>query len=201
MTYIPVKSMEDYCDMIRTLSGDEGEYPTSDYVEATIYSKNEAVVMVGDYSDHNPSLQVNHVARWYKPWFYEYIKGFLSEGKHTELIPLREYLLRDNRATFWVAESMIPFGNNPHFRLLFGWLLPPKPAFLKFTTMLGVCNFTFTKQVFQDIVLPIRKLEEQIEKSEELFDAYPLLVYRCRVYDRGDHSSQLKPPNKERILS
>ncbi|VEN43663.1 unnamed protein product [Callosobruchus maculatus] len=200
MTYIPVKSMQGYCDMIRTVSGDDGEYPTSDYVEATIYSKNEAVLMVGDYSDLNPSLPVNHVSRWYKPWFYKYVEGFLSKGKHTELIPLREYLLRHNRAIFWVVESMIPFGNNPLFRLLFGWLLPPKPAFLKFTTTPGVRNFTFTKQVFQDIVLPIRKLEEQIEKSEELFDAYPLLVYPCRVYDRGDHSSQLKPPNKEYLV-
>lgn len=95
---------------------------------------------------------------------------------------------------------MIPFGNNPLFRLFFGWLLPPKPAFLKFTTTPGIRKFTFTKQVFQDIVLPIRKLEDQIEQSAVLFDAYPLLVYPCRIYDYGKGSGQIKPPKKEYLV-
>lgn len=117
------------------------------------------------------------------------------------MIPLREYLLRHNRAIFWVVESMIPFGNNPLFRLFFGWLLPPKIAFLKFTTTPGIRKFTFTKQVFQDIVLPIRKLEDQIEQSAILFDTYPLLVYPCRVYDYGKGSSgQIKPPKNEYLV-
>ena len=93
---------------------------------------------------------------------------------------MREYLLRHNKAIFWVIESMIPFGNHPLFLALLGWMLPPKPAFMKLTTTPVVRAMTFTKQVFQDIVLPINKLEEQINKSEELFDTYPILVYPCR---------------------
>ncbi|KAJ8939646.1 hypothetical protein NQ314_011066 [Rhamnusium bicolor] len=201
MSYIPLKGRKNYCEMIRLLSGDGGsDYPVSNYVEATIFTRDEAVIMIGDYADFDPTLSVNHLTRWYKPWFYKYTESFLTKGKHTELIPLREYLLRHNRSIFWVVESMIPFGNNPLFRLIFGWLLPPKPAFLKFTTTPGIRAFTFTKQVFQDIVLPIRKLEEQIETSEKLFDTYPLLVYPCRVYDHGPNSGQLKTPNKEYIV-
>ena len=49
-------------------------------------------------------------------------------------VPIREYLLRHNKAIFWVIESMIPFGNHPLFLLLLGWMLPPKPAFMKITT-------------------------------------------------------------------
>ncbi|CAG9814997.1 unnamed protein product [Phaedon cochleariae] len=201
MTYLPVKGQKEYCDIIRLFSGDaSADYNTPDYLEATIYDHDRAVIMTGDYSDHDPTLPINHASRWYKPWFYKYAEGFLQKGKHTELIPLREYLLRHDRAIFWVVESMIPFGNNHVFRTLFGWLLPPKPAFLKFTTTPGVREFTFTKQVFQDIVLPIRKLEDQIQKSEELFDAYPLLVYPCRVYDRGPRSGQLRAPRKEYLV-
>lgn len=95
---------------------------------------------------------------------------------------------------------MIPFGNNPLFRFLFGWLLPPKPAFLKFTTTPGIRKLTLTKQVFQDIVLPIRKLEEQIDRSTLLFDAYPLLVYPCRIYDYGNGSGQIKAPKMEYLV-
>ena len=68
------------------------------------------------------------------------------------------------QAIFWVLESMIPFGNHPVFLFLLGWMLPPKPAFMKLTTTPAVRAMTFTKQVFQDIVLPINKLEEQINK-------------------------------------
>ncbi|XP_060533681.1 delta(24)-sterol reductase-like [Cylas formicarius] len=201
MSYIPVKGQGNYCDMIRLFSGDtSADYPTPDYVEATIFNKDEAVIMTGEFSDYDSTLSINHLTRWYKPWFYKYVESFISKGKYTELIPLREYLLRHNRAIFWVVESMIPFGNNMLFRLFFGWLLPPKPAFLKFTTTPGVRAFTFTRQVFQDIVLPIRKLEDQINESTKLFDLYPLLVYPCRIYDHGPHSGQLKPPPKEYLV-
>ncbi|KAL1501913.1 hypothetical protein ABEB36_007146 [Hypothenemus hampei] len=201
LTYVPVVGQKDYCDMIRLLSGDSNaDYPVATYVEATIFSEDKAVIMSGDYSDYDPNLPVNHLNSWYKPWFYKYVESFLLKGKHTELIPLRDYLLRHNRAIFWVVESMIPFGNNPLFRLLFGWLLPPKPGFLKFTTTPGIRAFTFTRQIFQDIVLPIRKLEEQIAVSTKLFDAFPLLVYPSKVYDHGSHGGQIKRPNKEYMV-
>lgn len=65
MSYIPIKGQKDYCDTIRLLSGDGSpDYPVSDYVEATVFSRNEAVVMTGDYSDYDPNLPVNNIARW-----------------------------------------------------------------------------------------------------------------------------------------
>uniref|UniRef100_A0A1I7X9W9 Delta(24)-sterol reductase n=1 Tax=Heterorhabditis bacteriophora TaxID=37862 RepID=A0A1I7X9W9_HETBA len=50
-------------------------------------------------------------------------------------------------------------------------------------------------KVFQDIVMPLSTLKEQVNTSERLFNIYPLLVYPCRVYDhqRG-HQGQLRPP-------
>ena len=56
------------------------------------------------------------------------------KGPGDEFIPLRDYLLRHDKAIFWVLESMIPFGNHPLYLLLLGWMLPPKPAFMKLTT-------------------------------------------------------------------
>lgn len=201
LTYIPVEGEKGYCDMIRLLSGAESaDHSPATYVEGTIFQRDKAVVMTGEYSDYDPSYTVNNITKWYKPWFYKYVETFIKKGKHTELIPLQEYLLRHNRSIFWVVESMIPFGNNPLFRLLFGWLLPPKPAFLKYTTTPKLREYTITKQVFQDIVLPITKLEEQIAISEELFDIYPLLVYPCRVYDHGPMSGQIKRPKEEYLI-
>ncbi|KAF0308059.1 Delta(24)-sterol reductase [Amphibalanus amphitrite] len=200
MKYIPVTGQKKYCDMIRDLSGaNDKDKQAADYLEATVYSKEKAVIMVGNFADLPPGQEhkVNHITRWYKPWFYKHTESFLQRGEGDEYIPLREYLLRHNRAIFWVVEAMIPFGNNPLFRFFLGWLLPPKPAFLKFTTTPGVRAMTFTKQVFQDIVLPMNILEKQIDVSEELFDTYPILVYPCRIYDHGEHAGQLRPPRPD----
>lgn len=117
LTYVPVEGQRNYCDMIRKLSGadDKGD-KVPDYLEATIYNRNKAVVMLGEFSDYNDKIPINHITRWYKPWFYKHTESALVKGRFTELIPLREYLLRHNRAIFWVVESMIPFGNHPLFR-------------------------------------------------------------------------------------
>lgn len=117
MKYIPVRGRTNYCEEIRKYSGANDKiFNAPTYVEATIFSKEEAVIMLGEYSDYDSSLPVNNVTCWYKPWFYKYVEGMLEKGEYTELIPLREYLLRHNRAIFWVVESMIPFGNHPLFR-------------------------------------------------------------------------------------
>ncbi|CAG0905348.1 unnamed protein product [Darwinula stevensoni] len=173
---------------------------TPDYLEMTVFSKDKAVVMVGNLADAKTPEElgkVNHLARWYKPWFYKHVEGFLQREEGEEFVPLREYLLRHNRAIFWVVESMIPFGNNPVFRFFLGWLLPPKVAFLKFTTTPGVRAMTFTKQA--NIVLPLNILEEQIDKATELFDTFPLLVYPCRILNHGQ-AGQLRPPRKDQMV-
>ena len=56
-------------------------------------------------------------------------------------------------------------------------------------------------QVFQDIVMPLDTLADQVNTAEKLFDTYPLLVYPCRIYDhqRGPQG-QLRPPPKDRIV-
>ena len=204
MKYIPVKGKAQYCEMIRKLSGAyDKDAQVPDYLEATVYNKEEAVIMVGNFADvttYEQKAKINQVATWYKPWFYKHVETFLNESKEVEeFIPLRDYLLRHDKAIFWVLESMIPFGNHPLFLLLLGWMLPPKPAFMKLTTTPLVRALTFTKQVFQDIVLPINKLEEQIDVSENLFNTYPILIYPCRVYDHGSMSGQLRPPRQDQM--
>ncbi|XP_076029623.1 delta(24)-sterol reductase-like [Oratosquilla oratoria] len=200
LEYMPVRGQKEYCDKMREVSGAiDKDYKAPDYVEGTIYNKDEAVIMVGNFSDVPPDemFKINCISAWYKPWFYKHVENFLKTGYDYEYVPLQDYLLRHNRALFWVVETMIPFGNHPLFRLLLGWMLPPRIAFLKFTTTPGVRVMTFTKQVFQDIVLPMNQLEDQINISHEVFNIYPILVYPCRIYDHEPHSGQLRPPRQE----
>ena len=47
-----MKGQKQYCDMIRDISGAEDKNKeVPDYVEATVFSKDEAVIMVGNFAD------------------------------------------------------------------------------------------------------------------------------------------------------
>ena len=47
-----MKGQKQYCDMIRDISGAEDkDKEVPDYVEATVFSKDEAVIMVGNFAD------------------------------------------------------------------------------------------------------------------------------------------------------
>jgi delta24-sterol reductase len=73
---------------------------------------------------------MNNVLRWYKPWFYKHVEGFLKKpGHHVECIPSRDrdYYHRHQRGLFWEMSVPFPYGNNPIFRYLFGWLLLVNP--------------------------------------------------------------------------
>jgi delta24-sterol reductase len=197
LRYEPVHSQAEYCERMLELSTMDG---APDFIEATVFSREQAVIMKGEFADPvtpEERAKINAIGRWYKPWFYTHVRQFLdlpSGEEGDEYVPLRHYLLRHNRSIFWVVEHMIPGGNHPAFRALLGWMMPPKIAFLKFSTTPAVRKMTFTMQVFQDITLPMSAMADAVDKSDELFDMYPILLYPCRVYDRGPGSGQLRHP-------
>ena len=52
MKYIPVRGQENYCNMIREISGTyDKNKDVPDYVEATVFNREEAVIMVGNFAD------------------------------------------------------------------------------------------------------------------------------------------------------
>ena len=62
---------------------------------------------------------------------------------------------------------MLRAGNHRLFRLLFGWMIPPAVSFLKYTTTQEFRHLTFSKQVFQDIVLPMTELENALVRRAD----------------------------------
>ena len=196
LTYTPVHSQAGYCAKLHELSVSP-QSPT--FVEATVFAKEHAVIMSGEFADVETAEQrakINPIGRWWKPWFYTHVETYLNGGGD-EYIPLRHYLMRHNRSIFWVVADMISFGNHPVFRALLGWMMPPKIAFLKFSTTPAVRKMTFTLQVFQDIVLPMSAMQRAIDRSHELFEMYPILLYPCRIYDHGALQGQLRAPRPE----
>ncbi len=196
LTYTPVHSQKEYCERLHALSTAPD---APDFIEAILFARDRGVIVSGEFADVTTleqAARVNRLGLWFKPWFYQHVAGYLETGGE-EYVPLRDYLMRHNRSIFWVVEDMIPFGNHPLFRALLGWMMPPKIAFLKFSTTPAVRKMTFTLQVFQDIVLPMSAMSRAIDLSDELFAIYPILMYPCRIRDHGTLQGQLRAPRTE----
>ncbi len=86
------------------------ESPTAPYfLEATIYTKEKAVIQIGNYcsgpQDPNvkdkKKLRVNGINWWWKPFYYKWVETMLDEKKtvedREELIPLTHYYHRFTR--------------------------------------------------------------------------------------------------------
>lgn len=95
-------------------------------------------------------VPVNSIGRWYKPWFFKHVETLLNnarkdkKGITVECIPIRDYYHRHTRSIFWELGDIIPFGNNPIFRLLAGWMVSTLPHSYTYTLNDCVlCRFRF----------------------------------------------------------
>lgn len=64
---------------------------------------------------------------------------------------------------FLSLQDIIPFGNNPVFRYLFGWMVPPKISLLKLTQGEAIRKLYEQHHVVQDMMIPMKHLEQCIE--------------------------------------
>lgn len=197
MKYIPCHSMAELASKMRELSLAED---TPDLLEGTIYSAESGVIQCGWYrerpADGSDGVPVNPINRWYKPWFYKHVERALREGPFEEWVPARDYYHRHTRSIFWELEELVPFGNHPLYRHLLGWLGAPKVSLLKRTMTEEIRRRLVEKHVVQDIVIPIRSMEEAVSRFDAWFGIYPLLVFPIRLYDHGELTGFLPRPRQ-----
>ncbi|OXU25603.1 hypothetical protein TSAR_013696 [Trichomalopsis sarcophagae] len=165
--YQPFTSMERLCDAFRKASNDK----SNDFVEALMFSLDRGVVMTGVMVDDDGSKKVNAIGRWYKPWFFEYVKNVPTSP---EYIPLRDYYHRHTKSLFWELQDIVPFGNNPLFRFFLGWTMPPKVSLLKLTQTKAVKRLYEKSHIIQDMLIPMEKLEEAIKLFHMTVEVYPI---------------------------
>lgn len=61
-----------------------------------------------------------------------------------------------------VLQDIIPFGNNPVFRYLFGWMVPPKISLLKLTQGETLRKLYEQHHVVQDMLVPMKCLPQAL---------------------------------------
>ena len=168
VAYYPKTQLDDLIEAFDSASRNTED---NEYVEALTYSRHQGVVMIGNLADEpGADGPVNPIGRWYKPWFYKHVEDILNRGKDVvEYIPLRHYLHRHTRSYFWAMEEIITFGNNPLFRFLLGWALPPRIELLKYTETETTRRLREKHHVVQDMLMPMALLKKSLEYFHNLF--------------------------------
>ncbi len=174
--YRPVANLKDTCRDIARLA-DMPDGPA--FVEGFVCGPDEGVVVTGEFADR-PAGKRNHVGRWYKPWFHAYARKCARTGGRVEYVPLRQYYHRHSRSLFWAGELLVPFGNHPLFRLLFGWMMRPDIAFLK----LADTDRRRSHTVAQEALVPACHLEGLIRHCHEVFEVDKLWICPARLTRR-----------------
>lgn len=190
--YQPVYTLDALCTLFDRECRDVEQ---NEFVEALVYSRNTAVVMKGVLTD-TPGTDgpVNPIGRWYQPWFYRHVEGFLKKQEPiVEYIPLRDYLHRHTRSYFWAMEEIITFGNHPLFRWLLGWALPPRIELLKYTETETTRRLREKHHVVQDMLMPMALLKKSIEYFDDHFDLYPLWLSPMAIFDNPEHLGLVHP--------
>jgi len=190
LTYTPFDDAAAYCKYFEEQSKlPEGEAAL--FVEGLVYSKDRAVIMTGNMVDEvGDDAPLNAIGSFWKPWFFKHVESLLTgmgganDGAEVvEYLPLRDYYHRHTRSIFWEAQDIIPIGNHPLFRLLFGWMMPPKVSFLKLTQTEALHRMYKEQHVIQDMLVPINKLQLSIEKFDEQYQLYPLWLCPMKLFD------------------
>ncbi|XP_045226370.1 delta(24)-sterol reductase isoform X2 [Macaca fascicularis] len=118
---------------------------------------------------------LNSIGNYYKPWFFKHVENYLKTNREgLEYIPLRHYYHRHTRSIFWELQDIIPFGNNPIFRYLFGWMVPPKISLLKLTQGETLRKLYEQHHVVQDMLVPMKCLQQALHTFQNDIHVYPI---------------------------
>ncbi|NXE32756.1 DHC24 reductase, partial [Ptilorrhoa leucosticta] len=169
--YEPVRGLQKICEKFT----EESKKKENSFVEGLMYSLDEAVITTGVLTDEAEQSKINRIGNYYKPWFFKHVEKYLKADRTgVEYIPSRHYYHRHTRSIFWELQDIIPFGNNPVFRYLFGWMVPPKISLLKLTQGEAIRKLYEQHHVVQDMLVPMKSLEKSIQTFHVDLNVYPI---------------------------
>lgn len=187
LVYRPFFNTEEYiAEHQRLLAAEDTPW----FLEGQVFGRDRAVLIEGYLATPEEvsagQVPVNDVSAWNKPFFFKHVESMLEHGEtREELVPNYSYLLRHERSMCMTMGSIVPTANEPWFRSVFGWMMPPNMELLKLSRPQEERRQTMRGQVYQDFAFPAERFGELLEHIDQEFEIYPLLVYPCRVEDRG----------------
>lgn len=207
VSYLPTASPRVMVKLMEDLAYLDDTDPTKpDFIEATAYSKDTAMVQVARFCDapSDPKIPVSRINLWFKPFYFRAVEKLLKKHIDSpaesveqtcfeEYIPTDHYYDRFSRSIFWELEDMIPFANHPLYRFFWGWMGAPEVSLLKLAQGPVIRKASLYAHAVQESIVPLAEVAEGVEKFDDWFGVYPLLVFPARVYDRGQFSGMVSP--------
>ncbi|CAI5496326.1 unnamed protein product [Closterium sp. Naga37s-1] len=192
VTYTPVRGTlremtQAYIDSFCPRDGDQDNPDkVPDFVEGMVYTRSEGVMMTGRYASREeatrPGNVINNCGWWWTRWFYQHATDAFTRGEFVEYIPTRQYYHRHTRSLYWEGKLILPFGDQWWFRVLLGWMMPPKVSFLKLTQGEAIRNYYHERHVCQDMLVPLYKVADALELNEREFEVYPIWLCPHRLF-------------------
>jgi Delta24-sterol reductase len=189
LVYRPFFQLEEYCAEHQKLLN-QTDAPW--FLEAQVFGRNKAVIIEGHLTTDDEvaksTLPINNLNQWNKPFFFKHVESMLLQNagaRIEELVPMYDFLMRHERSMCMTMGQIVPTANESWFRNTLGWTLPPNMPLLKASRPPEERARAMRRQVYQDFAFPHEHLQELLTHLDETFEIYPLLVYPCKVTDRG----------------
>lgn len=116
LVYEPTRTPEELTtrlDELAALPADQ----SPDFLEATLYDANRAVIQAGwftDRADIPKGGRVANINSFYQPFFFRHVETFLDAPEPAvEYIPLKHFLHRFTRSIFWVRRGALTLPRRP----------------------------------------------------------------------------------------
>ncbi|KAK6314002.1 hypothetical protein J4Q44_G00154610 [Coregonus suidteri] len=133
--------------------------------------------MTGTMTDTAEPDQINKIGLHYKPWFFKHVESYLTKNNTAVDNPSTPLLPQTHTIHLLGApglQDIIPFGNHPVFRWLFGWMVPPKISLLKLTQGETIRQLYEQHHVVQDMLVPMKHIQTAIARFHQNIHVYPL---------------------------
>ncbi|KAK1340048.1 hypothetical protein QTO34_018612 [Cnephaeus nilssonii] len=162
LRFEPVRGLEEICDKFKHASQQQENH----FVEGLLYSLDEAVIMTGVMTDEVEPSKIRKLSSEKLSNYLKVITAGQCQSENQTLIQLGHH----------------PFGNNPIFRYLFGWMVPPKISLLKLTQGETLRKLYEQHHVVQDMLVPMKCLMQALHTFHN--DIHPAGL----VHPKGDET-------------
>ncbi|OHF03886.1 FAD binding domain-containing protein [Colletotrichum orchidophilum] len=195
LKFLPVSSA---AEALNTLKRYTDGVAFIDFIDAIMFGPNHGAVIIGTMTDEKkPGVPIVRFTRAHDPWFYLHSHASIPHARHTDcetciysesrpssmssivtnLVPIKDYLFRYDRAAFWMGT----YGRNPKtFNRITQFLINP---LMKSKALYAGLHHSGQAQSFiiQDITLPENRAGAFLAWAHENIRIYPLWICPVRA--------------------
>lgn len=151
-----------------------------DFIDGIMFSATSGVIIVGKLTDSR-KYPLRRFTRAHDEWYYLHVEKMLNkEAKGWgETVPIKDYLFRYDRGSFWVGRFAFKIFGVPFTRTM-RWLLDPILHTRKLYQALQESGAS-QQHIVQDLVLPANKAVDFMKFSDRELSTYPLWLCLMKV--------------------